>query len=184
VDRVNIAGLLVIIGVIEFLLAMLVAEALYPGYSVSMNYISDLGVGRTAIIFNSSIIVMGLLLIIASALLTQQSKALATTIALTGIGAAGVGIFPETVHPFHLIFALIAFLFASISSYPAARISRSPGKALWPVLGTMGLIALALYITGTYLGLGPGGMERMIVYPNLLWALGFGTELMNTQKKT
>jgi hypothetical protein len=27
-------------------------------------------------------------------------------------------------------------------------------------------------------------MERMIVYPNLLWALGFGTELMNTQKKT
>jgi len=22
------------------------------------------------------------------------------------------------------------------------------------------------------------------VYPNLLWALGFGTELMNTQKKT
>jgi hypothetical membrane protein len=45
VDRVNIAGLLVIIGVIEFLLAMLVTEALYPGYSISMNYVSDLGVG-------------------------------------------------------------------------------------------------------------------------------------------
>ncbi|PLC63609.1 hypothetical protein B7L70_11415 [Vulcanisaeta sp. EB80] len=187
-DRVNIAGLLGIIGVIEFLLAMLVAEALYPGYSVSMNYISDLGVGRTAIIFNSSIIVMGLLLIIASALYPQLSKALATTIALTGIGAVGVGIFPETVYQIHVIFALIAFFFASISSYPAARISRGPGRVLWPVLGTMGLIALALLITGTitgtYLGLGPGGMERMIVYPNLLWALGFGTELMNPQKKT
>ena len=30
------------------------------------------------------------------------------------------------------------------------------------------------YVPGIYLGLGKGGMERLIVYPNLLWALGFG----------
>ncbi len=175
----SVAGLLIFIGVAEFLLLMLIAEALYPGYSVSRNYISDLGVGSTAVIFNSSIIIMGLLLIIAAVLAWGLSRIFAITIALTGIGAMGVGIFPETIHPFHLIFALIAFLFASISSYPTIRISRSPGRVLWPILGTVGLIALILYILNMYLGLGPGGMERMIVYPNLIWALAFAAELMN-----
>ena len=179
INRLSAAGLLIFIGVAEFLLLMLIAEALYPGYSVSRNYISDLGVGPTAVLFNSSIIIMGILLIIAAVLVWGLSRVFAITIALTGIGAAGVGIFPETIHPFHLIFALIAFLFASISSYPTIRISRGPGKVLWPILGTIGLIALLLFIGHVYLGLGPGGMERMIVYPNLVWALAFSTELMN-----
>ncbi|WP_054848917.1 DUF998 domain-containing protein [Vulcanisaeta sp. JCM 14467] len=179
VNKLNLAGLLIFIGVAEFLLLMLIAEALYPGYSVSRNYISDLGVGPVALIFNSSIIIMGLLLIIAAVLVWRLSRVFAVTIALTGIGAMGVGIFPETMHPFHLIFALIAFLFASISSYPTIKISRSPGKVLWPILGTIGFIALLLFIKHIYLGLGPGGMERMIVYPNLVWALAFSTELMN-----
>nr|WP_243666344.1 DUF998 domain-containing protein [Vulcanisaeta sp. JCM 16159] len=90
INQVKIAGLLIDIGIAEFLLSMLVAEAIYPGYSVSRNYISDLGVGPTAIIFNTSIIVMGLLLIIAAVLLYRLNKVFAITIALTGIGAAGV----------------------------------------------------------------------------------------------
>jgi len=63
----------------------------------------------------------------------------------------------------------------------------------------MTLAALALYsigivtsgsITSTealdssfYLGLGPGGMERMIVYPALMWLAGFGGHLA-TKKET
>ncbi|MFB6469711.1 MAG: DUF998 domain-containing protein [Vulcanisaeta sp. AZ3] len=186
-NKINTAGLILFIGVAQFLLAMIIAEALYPSYSVSHNYISDLGVGPVAPIFNTSIIIMGILLIIAAILLGIGQKGLPIvltrvlpiTLGLAGIGAMGVGIFPETIHPYHLISALIVFLFSSISSYPTIKISRSPGKILWPILGTMGLIALILFITGTYLGLGPGGMERMITYPNLIWALAFGTELMN-----
>ena len=30
----------------------------------------------------------------------------------------------------------------------------------------------------TFLGLGKGGMERMIAYPALLWAVGFGGYLI------
>ncbi|WP_069807807.1 DUF998 domain-containing protein [Vulcanisaeta thermophila] len=177
-DRARISGLLIFIGVSEFLLLMLISEVLYPGYSVHTNYISDLGVGPTALIFNSSIVVMGVMLIIASILLARLSKYLMVTLLLTGIGAAGVGIFNEHLHPYHLIFALMAFLFSSISSYTAYPLSKAPGRYLWVVLGTMGLIALALFIMGVYLGLGPGGMERMIVYPNMIWALGFSGELM------
>jgi hypothetical protein len=43
------------------------------------------------------------------------------------------------------------------------------------LLGITTLVALALYIEGKYLGLGPGGMERMIVYPALLWGIIIGS---------
>ena len=49
------------------------------------------------------------------------------------------------------------------------------------ILGLSTLAALSLFIGGIHLGLGVGGMERMIVYPTLLWAVGFGGHLMATE---
>ena len=60
----KVAGALVFIAVTQFVLGVIVSEALYPDYSVSENYISDLGVGPSSMIFNSSIILLGLLLVI------------------------------------------------------------------------------------------------------------------------
>ena len=40
----TIAGALLFVGGLQFTLGMIVAEAVYPNYSVSRNYISDLGV--------------------------------------------------------------------------------------------------------------------------------------------
>ncbi len=185
--RDRLAGLLVFIGLAEFMILMIVAEAIYPGYSVSHNYISDLGNYRLApsaphaLIFNSAIIVMGALLVIGAILFVGGSKTrnlLRAFMILTGIGAAGVGVFTET-SPYHLhdIFSLITFLFASLDSYPAS-VFRGRWSAPWAVLGTIALVALGLYIPGQYLGLGWGGMERMIVYPNIIWALGFSGSLM------
>jgi hypothetical protein len=50
---------------------------------------------------------------------------------------------------------------------------------------------LILYIPGnmgippfnSFLGLGHGGLERMIAYPELLWALGFGASAMSTVRR-
>src|SRR5579875_2759701 len=39
----GVAGLLLFIGILQFLFSLMAAEFLYPGYSVSQNYISDLG---------------------------------------------------------------------------------------------------------------------------------------------
>jgi len=33
-----------------------------------------------------------------------------------------------------------------------------------------------------FLGLGPGGMERMIVYPALMWLAGFGGHLVTKRE--
>ncbi|MFX1517685.1 MAG: DUF998 domain-containing protein [Promethearchaeota archaeon] len=60
----KVAGVLFFIAVTQFVLGLTIAEALYPGYSVSDNYISDLGIGPLSIIFNSSVFLLGLLLII------------------------------------------------------------------------------------------------------------------------
>jgi len=41
------------------------------------------------------------------------------------------------------------------------------------VLGTVSLVALVLLAIKIYLGLGDGGMERMIAYPIILWIVAF-----------
>jgi hypothetical protein len=46
----------------------------------------------------------------------------------------------------------------------------------------MTLAALALFRSGTYLGLDKGGMERMIAYPALLWEVGFSSHLIGSSK--
>lgn len=170
------SGIMIFIGVTQFLLFMIISEALYPGYSISRNYISDLGVGSTAYIFNTSIIFLGIFLILGGAFL--NSKLLSIFLILSGIGAMGVGIFPET-SPFHLhvIMSLIVFLFASLSSYPA-YFYKGNKNIIWPIMGTFGLIALILYVFGYYGTIDYGGMERLIVYPNLIWALSFSGMLM------
>ncbi len=178
-NKEKLSGVLIFLGVAQFLLFMIVSETLYPGYSVSKNYISDLGVGSTAYIFNISIIIMGLLLIISSILL--KSKILQVFLILSGIGAAGVGIFPEdSPDHLHVIMSLIVFLFSSLSSY-AAFTYKSNKNYLWPVMGSIGLISLILYVLGIYGPINYGGMERLIVYPNLIWALGFSGFLMNSK---
>src|SRR5947199_267685 len=45
-------------------------------------------------------------------------------------------------------------------------------------LGVRSLAALGLFISNNFLGLGNGGMERMIVYPVLTWGIGFGGYLL------
>ncbi|MGC9071080.1 MAG: DUF998 domain-containing protein [Acidilobus sp.] len=189
-DKLRLAGSMVFIGVAQFIILLIVAEAIYPDYSVSHNYISDLGNYKLApstphaYIFNASIILMGLLLVGGGTLLWGRGKVdrtLSAFITLSGIGAAGVGVFPET-SPYHLhtIFSLMVFLFASLASYPASLYRRGSSIA-WPFLGTIGLIALGLFIAGYYMSLGWGGMERLIAYPNLIWAAGFSASLMTSK---
>lgn len=42
-DYKRAAGALIFTGAVQFVIGMLLAEFLYPGYSASGNYISDLG---------------------------------------------------------------------------------------------------------------------------------------------
>ncbi|MEM1946721.1 MAG: DUF998 domain-containing protein [Candidatus Caldarchaeum sp.] len=167
------AGALLFIAITQFLMALRVAESVYPGYSVSGNYISDLGVGVAAPIFNTSIIILGLCVVVAAYLVAEvfQSKLFRLFIALAGFGAAGVGTFPENVPVLHTIMSLITFLFAGIAAVYGVRVFDRLVGFLSAIAGVVSLAALAFFVSGNYLGLGHGGMERLIVYPVLSWGL-------------
>lgn len=188
------AGVALFLGAVQFGIFLIVAEALYPGYSVSINYVSDLGatcptsatcviIQPTATIFDTSIILLGLSILVAAFFLQRAFHwtPASLLIAVAGIGALGVGFFPETTGIVHSIFSLIVFLFAGLSAIVTARFQKKPLFYFSVVLGFATLVALLLYVDGDYLGLGAGGMERMVVYPVLLWAIGFGGNLMGVE---
>ena len=182
-------GLWLFSGSVLMLLLVHLAEFLYPDYSVSENYISDLGVGPmpSRAVFTAAIIVFGLMSLISSALMRRSHprSSIWFLLAASGVGAIGVGTFNEDGLPtVHAVFALIAFLFGNLAAIYSYRIVRSPLSYIFVLLGIMGLAALALFASNTYLGLGAGGMERMIFYPAMLWTLGFGAYLLGEEGRS
>src|SRR5439155_221141 len=71
-------------------------------------------------------------------------------------------------------------LFVGLAAIFRARIGRPPFRYLSLVLGVLSLVALGLFIANADLGLGPGGMERMIVWPILVWGTAFGGYLFGS----
>ncbi|MGC8662040.1 MAG: DUF998 domain-containing protein [Nitrososphaeria archaeon] len=184
-DYPKFSGTFLFLGAFQFIIAMIVSETLYPSYSISRNYISDLGVGGTAYIFNTSIIVFGIFVLISSypIFLKFRWHPLLVSMILSGIGAMGVGMFPEgSPYYLHTVMSLVAFLFGGISSILSYKIIKLPLNLISIGCGIITLIALVLYTENIYMSLGPGGMERMIVYPILLWVLGFSGYLMALNK--
>ena len=185
------AGVAIFLGAVQFSIGLILAEIYYPSYNVSTNYVSDLGATcptlqtcvinqPTSMIFNSSIVLLGLLILVGAYFLQRAFhwKPATAMIALAGIGALGVGLFPETTGVWHSIFSLIVFLFAGLAALVTARFQKKPMFYFSVILGLLTLAALVLYVGGIYLGLGAGGMERMVVYPVLVWSVGFGGHMM------
>jgi len=173
-------GLLLFAGTTQFAIGMIIAEAVDPSYSVSTNYISDLGVRAGAAVFNTSIILLGITILATSWFILRafKDRILMLVLLLAGVGAVGVGVFTEAFGSIPSLVSFITFLFAALSAVLAFRVLRPPLSYLSVLLGVASLAALGLYISKNYLGLGNGGMERMIVYPVLTWGIGFGGYLV------
>jgi hypothetical membrane protein len=185
------AGSFLFAGMVLFIIGLNVSEELYPGYSVSENYISDLGATcrsgecrvfqPSSMIFNSCVFIAGLCAVIASYFLCQEYKRhlFPVLLAVAGAGAMGVGLFPEYHLYFHYSSAFLAFVFGGLAATMASTVERSVIRYFSALLGILTLIAFILTISRNDLGLGPGGMERMVLYPFALWAVGYGGYLMN-----
>jgi hypothetical membrane protein len=200
-SREKVAGVLFFVAAAQFLIGITVAEALYPGFSVSANYISDLGIGPSAVIFNSSVFLLGVLLLVGTYFLRHISefKTVNTMLFLMAVGAMGVGIFTKNFRTAHGAVATMAFFFAGLSAISSFKALKKPLSLMSIILGAVTLGALALFSGGMvtsgsltsdiaydssfYLGLGPGGMEHLILYPALIWLAGFSWHLI-TQRET
>lgn len=195
-SKEKIPGTLLFIAATQFVICLEIAESLYPRFSLSENWISDLGVGPSALIFNGSVILLGVLIISAGFLQRRNSdfKVLNILLTVMAIGTIGIGIFTEDFSYLHGAIAAVAFLFAGLAEIASAKVLKKPLSTISIILGVITILALALYATGMatsgsitstqandsifYLGLGPGGMERMIIYPALMWLAGFGGHLL------
>jgi len=196
----KVAGALIFIAVTQKVLGVIVSEALYPDYSVSNNNLSDLGVGPSPMIFNSSAFLMGLLLLIGAYFLHRAFNftMLTVTFVLAGIGSMGVGIFTKDAGIIHSMAALLFFLFSGISAIFAVvcshvhgfKLMKMPFSAISVILGVMELGGFVLFLGRIDFGLGVGGMQRMVLYPILMWLAGFGGYLIaypeerGTEKKS
>jgi hypothetical membrane protein len=199
-SRGKVAGVLFFIAATQFVIGLTISEVLYPGYSVSNNYISDLGVGPSSIIFNSSVFLLGLLLLIGTYFLRHSSdfKTVNTLLLLMAVGAMGVGVFTKDFTVAHGAVSSMAFFFAGLSAIASFKVLKKPLSLISIILGAITLGALVLFSSGLitsgsltsndaldssfFLGLGPGGMERMVVYPALMWLAGFGGHLVTKQE--
>ncbi len=194
----TLSGSLIFIGAAQCVLALLVAEALFPGYSVANNAISDLGAycrannttcqiyQPSATIFNVAVLVLGTTTIVGAFFGRHILRTTpAVFIVLAGAGAIGVGLFPETSGGFHTAVSYMTFGFGSLAVLSFAALGRGPFRYL---SGALGIIAVAasillasghLPLDGTWHGLGYGAVERLIAYPLLIWLLGLGGSLLH-----
>lgn len=198
IEAKSVAGAIAFFAGGVALLGIITAEVFYPGYT-TLQEISDLGATRppnsvihqpSATIFNATMVTSGVLLLVATGLLHRalDRRVVSIPLALFGVGVLGVGVFPGNRVPWHGIFALLTFVSGGLAAVLSSRVVTRPFRYLCLAFGSVSLVALASAIflgaANPLLVLGPGGLERWVVYPLLLWLTGFGGYLMGDGNRT
>jgi hypothetical membrane protein len=190
-DDKKIAGLLGFVATVQFVLVVIICEALYSGYSVGQQFISDLGnwslAGNYAAIFNASIIIAGILGI-ASAYFIQKAfknRLFTSLLMISTFCYILIGVFAEDISmPMHGISALIGLILGLGATFMTYKFVKLPLSYAPIILGGMIIVAVVLQASGNYLGLGLGGIERLEIYPSLLWGLVFDAYLIGESSNT
>jgi len=195
-DRYPLIGPAIWMLSIQYFVIQIIAGLAYKTtYSLRFNTISDLGnsvcgtySGRYVCsplhsLMDASFILLGVTMASGSLLIYQEFKRDSATLvgfsflAIAGFGTLLVGLFPEnTVSALHVLGASLPFLLGNV-----ALIILSVSLAIPRLLryytfisGVLALIALAFFYSQHYLGLGIGGMERLVAYPQTFWLIAFG----------
>jgi len=179
-----------------FAVQLLVVRQWRPPYNLSRDTISDLG--NTACgtwnaryvcspfhnLMNASFVVLGITMTLGSVLVSRYfanfraSKAGFAAMAISGLGVIMVGFFPEnSVSALHGLGAAIPFVLGNASLIILALSLKMPAplRLYFFLSGVVALLGLAAYASSHDLGLGEGGIERVVAYPQTvcLVAMGF-----------
>jgi hypothetical membrane protein len=183
-----IAGFLLVIGSIQWFFIVLISEGLYPGYVSSFHYVSTLGTGKTASLYNASTFLLGVCVVTASFMIHRfkPSRLFFALLLVAGLGAMGLGVFPEDSRPMHGIVTPITLIFGGLAGAFAFKVQSRPLSYLSMILGAgsivMGLlfipyIGLSVESDVMYLGFYKGTLERIVIYPLILWMMTLGSQL-------
>jgi hypothetical membrane protein len=178
-----------------FAIQLFVALKWTPPYSLSRDTISDLGNtacgtwnGRYVCsplhsLMNVSFVVLGITMTLGSVLISRYfangraSEAGFAAMAISGLGVIMVGFFPENSVPtLHGLGAAIPFALGNASLIILALSFKMPAvlRVYSFLSGVMALLGLVAYASSHYLGLGEGGMERVVAYPQTVCLVVIG----------
>jgi len=182
-----------------FVVQLLVALRWSPAYSISHDTISDLGNtacgtwnGRYVCspwhdLMNWSFVVLGASMMAGSVLIFRHFAkgrlAAAGFAAMTasGFGVVMVGIFPENSVPaLHGLGAALPFTLGNIALFALATALEMTAliRAYFFLSGAVALLGLAAFASSHYLGLGEGGIERFVAYPQTICLAVIGSYLL------
>jgi hypothetical membrane protein len=188
-----------------FLIQYIVSSKFKGGYNWSRNTISDLGNSVCGLYngrqvcsplheaMNASFIVLGITIMIGAVLIYEEFKENRYSaigflfMGLAGFGSIFVGLFPENdPGKYHELGALLPFVLGNISLLMLGIFLKEPkGFKFYTILsGLIGIVGLALYLGHTYIGLGQGGLERAVAYPQTIWLIAFGIYISKNRYST
>ncbi len=178
-----------------YIIQVIVALSWATHYSLRFNTISDLGntscgnYGDRLVcsphhaLMNASFITLGFTMMIGAVLIFQEFRESVgsatgfTFMGIAGLGTLIVGLVPEnSISSLHVLGATLPFLIGNIGLVVLGFILDIPKSLrIYTIISGVGsLISLVLFTSHIYLGLGVGGMERIVAYPQTMWLIVFG----------
>ena len=169
------AGLVFFVLAAQFMVVIMLAASIAPGYDFNGAAISDLGViASTALLFNASLAAVGVLNVLGGAFYYRSHRRgwVLVLFVLASVGAIGTAAFPLDRGDVHSLFALVAFLFFNLEAMAVGSLVNGAMRLISVLAGVVGLVFVVLMVVGdggdaaAFGAIGHGGTERMIVYPD------------------
>ena len=193
-DNRKTASALLLFGIIQWMIVVILSEGTQPNYVSSIHYVSTLGTGKTALLYNASTVILGLCVFLSSLLIRRfnSSRVFFVLFLITGLATMGVGVFPEDSRPMHGIVTPIALIFGAFAAVFSYRLHERPASYFTVALGLVSLISglafipylgLSVESRAMFMGLYKGTLERIVIYTNLLWVLILGSQLSSESKE-
>ncbi|MFW9927211.1 MAG: DUF998 domain-containing protein [Candidatus Thorarchaeota archaeon] len=187
------AGLFIFFANVQFVFISLMLAMVEPGYSISVNFLSELALGTNGLIFDVTMVIWGGFVAIGAIILYRvaaqepffPSKLFPILLCVAGLGIVGAGAVPmATSHlfggfPLHMFLTTVGGLSGIAAIFVGYKLMDPPFSYVQIIMGGLALLTTVLVLTATDLGLGAGGMERMNAYSFILWLLPLSGVLMN-----
>lgn len=185
-------GWLAVIGPMIALLSIWICVMVSPWFTWRNNAISDFGVHSVAPLFNTSLIVCGIMCAIFALGVILRFRSIVGKIGmavffLACISLVGIGVFHENLRPYHFIFSVAFFvllLIATLILGPLFLLKRNTrclgiGAILVTVLGMFGWAYHIAVGWGTNVAI----PEALTFVPGGIWFIMLGVWILNKDSK-
>ena len=134
-----------------------------------------------ALIYNSSVLLLGLFMIIGAYYIQQTFKTgiFSILLIIAGLGTAALGLLEQD-STVYFAFATIGYIAFALSAVFSYKFEKTPFNYFSVILGISTLIAFALWVSGIELSAGVTITPIIADFPVLLWLLGFGAYILGT----